>query len=79
MPVASSSSRWPPRRPPSASDLDRQFRDGAALHEAALQAGVHILNETTVWAAFSATDVAAIVAGRSTLFRPRRLVLATGA
>ncbi|HTE37941.1 MAG TPA: FAD-dependent oxidoreductase, partial [Reyranella sp.] len=59
--------------------LDRQFRDGAALHEAALQAGVHILNETTVWAAFSATDVAAIVAGRSTLFRPRRLVLATGA
>ena len=59
--------------------LDRQFRDGAALHEAALQAGVRILNETTVWAAFSATDVAAIVAGRSTLFRPRRLVLATGA
>ena len=59
--------------------LDRQFRDGAALHEAALQAGARILNETTVWAAFSATDVAAIVAGRSTLFRPRRLVLATGA
>jgi glycine/D-amino acid oxidase-like deaminating enzyme len=59
--------------------LDRQFRDGAALHEAALQAGVRILNETTVWAAFSATDVAAIVAGRSTLFRPKRLVLATGA
>lgn len=59
--------------------LDRQFRNGAALHEAALQAGVRILNETTVWAAFSATDVAAIVAGRSTLFRPRRLVLATGA
>jgi glycine/D-amino acid oxidase-like deaminating enzyme len=59
--------------------LDRQFRDGAALHEAAVQAGAQILNETTVWAAFSATDVAAIVAGRSTVFRPRRLVLATGA
>lgn len=59
--------------------LDRQFRDGATLHEAALQAGVRILNETTVWGAFSATDVAAIVGGRSTLFRPRRLVLATGA
>jgi glycine/D-amino acid oxidase-like deaminating enzyme len=59
--------------------LDRQFREGLALHEAALRAGVRILNETTVWAAFSATEVAAIVAGRSTLFRPRRLILATGA
>lgn len=59
--------------------LDRQFRSGAALHEAVLQAGVRILGETTVWAAFSPTDVAAIVAGRSTLLRPRRLVLATGA
>lgn len=59
--------------------LDRQFRDGSALHEAALRAGVRILNDTTVWAAFSATDVAAIVSGRSTLFRLKRLVLATGA
>lgn len=59
--------------------LDRQFRAGLALHEEALRAGVHILNETTVWAAFSATEVAAIVAGRSTLFRPKRLILATGA
>src|SRR6185503_13880626 len=33
----------------------------------------------TVWAAFSPTEVAAIVAGRSTLFRPKRLILATGA
>ena len=59
--------------------LDRQFRAGLALHEEALRAGVHILNETTVWAAFSPTEVAAIVAGRSTLFRPKRLILATGA
>jgi glycine/D-amino acid oxidase-like deaminating enzyme len=59
--------------------LDGQFRQGLALHEATLRAGVHILNETTVWAAFSATEVAAIVAGRSTLFRPKRLILATGA
>ena len=68
-----------PSQPAERRHLDRQFRDGAALHEAALQAGVRILNETTVWAAFSATEVAAIVAGRSTLFRPKRLVLATGA
>ncbi|HSI02494.1 MAG TPA: FAD-dependent oxidoreductase [Reyranella sp.] len=59
--------------------LDRQFRAGMALHESALRAGVRVLSETTVWAAFSATEIAAIVAGRSTLFRARRLVLATGA
>ena len=59
--------------------LDRQFRDGAALHQSALVAGVKIISEATVWAAFSPTEVAAIVAGRSVLFRPRRLVLATGA
>lgn len=59
--------------------LDRQFRQGIALHEAALRAGARILNEATVWAAFSPAEVAAIVAGRSTLFRPKRLVLATGA
>jgi glycine/D-amino acid oxidase-like deaminating enzyme len=59
--------------------LDRQFRDGAVLHQSALSAGVKILSEATVWAAFSPTEVAAIVAGRSTLFRPKRLVLATGA
>jgi glycine/D-amino acid oxidase-like deaminating enzyme len=61
------------------SALDRQFRDGAVLHQSALGAGVKILSETTVWAAFSPTEVAAIVGGRSTLFRPKRVVLATGA
>ena len=50
-----------------------------SLRESALLAGVRILNEATVWAAFSPHEVAAIVAGRSTLFRPKRLVLATGA
>jgi D-hydroxyproline dehydrogenase subunit alpha len=59
--------------------LDRQFREGRSLVRSALEAGVRIFGETTVWAAFSATEVAALVAGRSTLFRPRRLVLATGA
>ena len=61
------------------ASLDRQFRDGSALREQALQAGVRIFSDTTVWAAFSPTEVAALVSGRSTLFRPRRLVLATGA
>ncbi|MBS0541835.1 MAG: FAD-dependent oxidoreductase, partial [Proteobacteria bacterium] len=61
------------------ASLDRQFRDGLALRDKAMRAGVRILSETTVWSAFSATEVAALVAGRSTLFRPKRLVLATGA
>ncbi len=61
------------------STLDRQFRDGAILRQSALLAGVRILSEATVWAAFSPHEVAAIVAGQSMLFRPRRLVLATGA
>jgi D-hydroxyproline dehydrogenase subunit alpha len=61
------------------ASLDRQFRDGAVLRQSALLAGVKILTETTVWAAFSPNEVAAIVAGHSTLFRPKRLVLATGA
>ncbi len=68
-----------PSQTADVAGLDRQFRDGAVLREAALQAGVRILCETTVWSAFSATEVAALVAGRSTVFRPRRLVLATGA
>lgn len=59
--------------------LDRQFRDGAVLRESAQRAGVKIFSETTVWAAFSPTEVAALVSGRSVLFRPKRLVLATGA
>jgi D-hydroxyproline dehydrogenase subunit alpha len=61
------------------STLDRQFRDGAVLVQSALRAGVRIDTEATVWAAFSAQEIAAIVAGQSRLYRPRRLVLATGA
>lgn len=59
--------------------LDSQFRDGAVLRRSAELAGVRILSETTVWAAFGPHEVAAVVAGRSTIFRPRRLMLATGA
>jgi thioredoxin reductase len=61
------------------STLDRQFRDGAVLAESTLRAGARMVNEATVWAAFSPHEVAAVVAGQSRLYRPRRLVLATGA
>ena len=62
-----------------ASVLDRQFRDGAVLRESAVLAGVTIVNEATVWAAFSPAEIAAVVAGQARLYRPKRLVLATGA
>ena len=61
------------------STLDRQFRDGAVLAQSTLRAGARIVSEATVWAAFSPNEVAAIVAGRSHLYRPKRLLLATGA
>ena len=50
------------------STLDSQFRDGAVLMQSTLRAGARIVNEATVWAAFSPHEVAAIVAGRSTLY-----------
>ena len=43
------------------SALDRQFRDGAVLHQSAVSAGVKILNDTTVWAAFSRTQASKAV------------------
>jgi D-hydroxyproline dehydrogenase subunit alpha len=68
-----------PSQRAEAGTLDRQFRDGAVLLQATLLAGATIVDEATVWAAFSPHEVAAIVAGRSTLYRAKRLVLATGA
>ena len=58
---------------------DAQFRLGTRLRERALAAGVRIETEATVWGAFAADEIAAMVGGRAVTFRPRRLVLATGA
>src|SRR5262249_6705239 len=73
---------YKPLAPSHRSDrgrLDGQFGDGARLIEQTVAAGARLLGDTTVWSAFAPDEVAALVAGRSTLFRPRRLVLATGA
>ena len=58
---------------------DRQMRDGAALVAAARAAGVGIVPGATVWGAFGPREVAAEVGGRTRLFAPRALILATGA
>jgi len=63
----------------SAAMPDRQFRAGATLRREAADSGAEIVTGATVWAAFGAGEIAAIVGGDSTLFRPRRLLLATGA
>lgn len=59
--------------------IDRQFRDGIALRDAALRAGVNIRQEAIVWGAHAADEVVAIVEGRETVYRPRQLVIAPGA
>jgi glycine/D-amino acid oxidase-like deaminating enzyme len=58
---------------------DRQFRAGAALRARAEAAGVAFRFGATVWGGFAADEIAAIVGGRNTVFRPRRLVIAAGA
>lgn len=59
--------------------LGRQFRDGLALVDAARKAGVAIVQEALVWGAHAPDEVVAVVAGRETVYRPRRLVIAGGA
>jgi glycine/D-amino acid oxidase-like deaminating enzyme len=59
--------------------LDRQFAQGLALVDAARAAGVILTQDATVWGATSPEEVLAIVEDRAMVFRPRRLVIATGA
>lgn len=58
---------------------DRQFRAGAILEAGVRAAGADILSDAHAWGAFARDEVAAIVAGRSVVFAPKRLVLAAGA
>jgi D-hydroxyproline dehydrogenase subunit alpha len=58
---------------------DAQARIGDTLRARAAAGGVTILHNATVWGGFAADEIAAVVAGRAVTFRPRRLVIATGA
>jgi D-hydroxyproline dehydrogenase subunit alpha len=58
---------------------DGQFRLGTDLKAHAERAGVRIETDATVWGAFTPTEIAALVQGRSITYRPSRLILATGA
>jgi glycine/D-amino acid oxidase-like deaminating enzyme len=58
---------------------DRQFADGLALAAAARAAGATIIQEASVWGAYGADEVSALVDGKAILYRPRQLILAPGA
>ncbi|RDK02982.1 FAD-dependent oxidoreductase [Paraburkholderia lacunae] len=62
-----------------ANRLDRQFHEGAALIRRALAMGVVLTPEAFVWGAFGPHEIGAIVNGASVVFRPRQIVLASGA
>lgn len=62
-----------------ASKLDRQFRDGAALISRVAAMGVTLTSDAYVWGAFGPQEIGVIVNGASVVFRPRQIVLATGA
>jgi D-hydroxyproline dehydrogenase subunit alpha len=58
---------------------DRQFRLGLALVAQARAAGATVESGALVWAAFAPDEIAALIDDQSVVYRPRRLILATGA
>jgi thioredoxin reductase len=58
---------------------DKKFRLGIDLLGQAISAGVQIESNAVVWGAFAPDEIAAVVRGKSIIYRPRRLILATGA
>lgn len=58
---------------------DKQFLAGAALERAVRAAGVEIISDAIVWAAFAIDEIAAIVDGRALVFDARQVVIAAGA
>ena len=58
---------------------DAQFRLGTELRARAERAAVGLETGAMVWGAFATNEIAALVRGRSVIYRPRRLILATGA
>ena len=58
---------------------DARFRQGLAARARAAGAGVTIETDALAWGAFAPDEIAALVRGTAVTYRPRRLVLATGA
>jgi NADPH-dependent 2,4-dienoyl-CoA reductase/sulfur reductase-like enzyme len=58
---------------------DKQIRLGQKLMERMTRAGINVISNAQVWAGFPERDILTLVDGRTRLFRPQRLVIATGA
>ncbi|WAP66912.1 FAD-dependent oxidoreductase [Jiella pelagia] len=58
---------------------DRQFRHGAEKMAALEEAGVALIQGALVWGAIRPDEVMTLVAGREVVYRPKKLILATGA
>ncbi|MDE1187720.1 MAG: FAD-dependent oxidoreductase [Pantoea sp.] len=59
--------------------VPQQWRDGDSLLKETQAAGVDILQQATVWAAFSAQEIGVIWRDQTLLIRPQQLIIATGA
>ena len=59
--------------------LDRQYRDGRTLIDRVRASDTQIHTGALVWGAFDGPEVSAIIGAEPVLFRPRSLILATGA
>jgi NADPH-dependent 2,4-dienoyl-CoA reductase/sulfur reductase-like enzyme len=68
-----------PEESGKAQFLDAQFREGAKLIDEVRGSGVRIMQAITVWAAFDHDHIAAYDVEHRYIFKPRELVLATGA
>lgn len=58
---------------------DKQFAEGLKLTQRALDRGVRIIQDATVWGADTPHEVIAMIDGAETIFKPGQLILATGA
>ncbi|ATA20944.1 glycine/D-amino acid oxidase-like deaminating enzyme [Gibbsiella quercinecans] len=56
-----------------------QFANGLSLLTQLKDVGVTLYQNTTVWGAFAADEIAVLIDGKARLFRPRKLIIAAGA
>ena len=63
----------------SDDSMDKQFRAGRDLIREVEGLGVKIMREAMVWGAFGPQDIAVFADGKSQVFEPKQLVVATGA
>ena len=59
--------------------MDRQFQVGGKLIAEVEAAGVKIYRNSTIWGAFEPREVCVLVEGRSLVFQPANVIVATGA